>query len=260
MVSELARENGCPRGRPRCPLTRCKAMRHGTHSHWRPRTPTIAPRATCRMDNQRQLGDEPHDAQPRFRVEAKGSTGVELLPVARAVMGRGCSLQAKVTAPPAARPPSVVPPVVDGGRRGSSLGAMSDETDAALARHDLIEFLGDLRDLFDVLLLERPEWFGFSHASLLEAWTADVRPGVEAVRLELERTIPSPSLLDPIEIDDRLRARGLTGMQLRLKLDQFRAAAGASDEIVSADEAERYWRTWLARLRIAPGALDQLVA
>jgi hypothetical protein len=127
---------------------------------------------------------------------------------------------------------------------------MPDETDAALARRDLIEFLNDLRDLFDVLLLERPEWFGFWHASLLEAWTADVKPAVEAARAELERTTPSPSRLDPAEIDDRLRAHGLTGVQLRLKLDQFRAAARALlDEIVSADEAERYWRTWLARLR-----------
>jgi hypothetical protein len=51
------------------------------------------------------------------------------------------------------------------------VGRIPDVTnnDATRARQDLVKFLEDLRDLFDLLLHDRPEWFGYRHAALLPA-------------------------------------------------------------------------------------------
>lgn len=123
---------------------------------------------------------------------------------------------------------------------------------AAAARERLVEFLEEFRELLDGLLHERPDWFGYRHATLVDLWDAEVKALIETVTNELRRTPPQPAPQDfpPEAVDDALHAHGLTGNQLEVKLAPLHPALAALfDEMDSTDEAEAFWNRWLSRLR-----------
>lgn len=110
-------------------------------------------------------------------------------------------------------------------------------------REDLKKFLDEFAELIgDVLAKENEHWFPRDlREPLRRVWKTDVSPKIETIKTALDARQNETALVDA----------GLTGDQLRLKLDAWRHARDAARSGPLSKAPRKWWQSVLGWLGLA---------